>query len=480
MADEAVVLLHRARQEAGHVHEGDEGDAKSVAKADEARRFDRRVNVEAAGKLERLVCNHAHATALHARKARDDVARVVGLDLLDVPVVYHLLDDGAHVVGRVGIVGDYEVEAAQVVAIAAVERGQHLGALAVRLGQVGDEAAHARHGLELVVEGAVAHARDAGVGLCAAQGLGRYLLVGDCLDHLGASHKHVGRVTHHVGEVRQRRGVDGATRAGPHDHRDLGDDPRGVHVALENLAIAAEGRDPLLDAGAPRVVEADEGRADEHGAVHHLADLLRLGLGERPAEHREVLGAGEDRAAVDLTLACDDAVARKALLVHAKVHAPVGLDHVRLAEGARIEEHAQPLPRGQLAAGVLHRHALRAAALERLALEVADALAGDLLDAGRLVLDRRRIEVFVPVVKTLGHRGHAALRDRSLGRGCVRGRGERADGRGALVRPPADAHGAGARLGLGCLLHERVHHAEGLQGAHLRELPRAGGHGARE
>ena len=65
--------------------------------------------------------------------------------------------------------------------------------------------------------------------------------------------------------------------------------PRGEHVALEHLGIAGEAGDAFLDARAAAVVEADDRRADLHRHVHDLADLLRVALGQRAAEHGEIL-----------------------------------------------------------------------------------------------------------------------------------------------------------------------------------------------
>lgn len=48
VADDAAVLLRRARQEARHVHEGDDGNVEGVAEAHEASTFHRGVDVQAA------------------------------------------------------------------------------------------------------------------------------------------------------------------------------------------------------------------------------------------------------------------------------------------------------------------------------------------------------------------------------------------------------------------------------------------------
>ncbi len=59
MADDPAVLLLRARKEAGHVLEDEQRDVERVAEADEARALDRRVDVEDAGQVHRLVRDDA-------------------------------------------------------------------------------------------------------------------------------------------------------------------------------------------------------------------------------------------------------------------------------------------------------------------------------------------------------------------------------------------------------------------------------------
>jgi hypothetical protein len=57
----------------------------------------------------------------------------------------------------------------------------------------------------------------------------------------------------------------------------------------EDVGVAAEADDALLDACAARVVEADERDPHPDGEVHDLHDLLGEDLAERSAEDREVL-----------------------------------------------------------------------------------------------------------------------------------------------------------------------------------------------
>ena len=127
-------------------------------------------------------------------------------------------------------------------------------------------------------------AGDLGLHAGAAQVLHRDLLAQHGLDDLGAGDEHLGDLVDHEDEVGQGRGVDGAAGAGAEDDRDLGDDAGGEGVAVEDLAVAGQGVDALLDARAPRVVDADERDAQLHGVVHDLGDLA--GVHETRASRR--------------------------------------------------------------------------------------------------------------------------------------------------------------------------------------------------
>src|SRR4029079_13042235 len=142
-------------------------------------------------------------------------------------------------------------------------------------------------------------------------------------------------------------------------------DPRGQRVAQEDVGVAAERGDAFLDTGAARVVEADDGSAVLDRQVHHLADLLGVGLRQRAAEDGEVLGEEEDHAAVDRAVAGDDAVAGNALAVHAEIAAAVDDESVELDEGRRVEQQLDALAGSELALRVLLGDALVAAALAR-------------------------------------------------------------------------------------------------------------------
>jgi hypothetical protein len=110
-------------------------------------------------------------------------------------------------------------------------------------------------------------------------------------------------------------------------------------------------------------MRADDRRAVPHREVHHLADLLREGLRQRAAEHREILREDVDQPTVHATVAGDHAVAQILLLVEAEIGSAVGDEAVDLHEAAGIEQQVEPLARAELALLVLLRDAVGATAL---------------------------------------------------------------------------------------------------------------------
>jgi hypothetical protein len=90
-----------------------------------------------------------------------------------------------------------------------------------------------------------------------------------------------------------------------------------------------------------------------------------MGFRQRAAEHGEILGEHVGDAAVDGAPAGDHAVAGDLAPLHAEIDAAMLDIHVELLEGALVEQQLEPLPRGELAAGMLGFDALRAAAFPR-------------------------------------------------------------------------------------------------------------------
>ena len=361
VGDDGAVLLLRAAEEAGDVHEGHQRDVEGVAEADETRGLAAGVDVEHAGEHLGLVRHDADAAAVHVGEADDDVLGELGMDLEEVTVVDDALDDLVHVVGLVRVVGDDLVQAV-LHAGNRVGGGLERGLFAVVLRDEAQQALDGRQRFLLIVGREMGHAALGGMDGCAAELLLVHDLAGHALDDGRAGQEHVGGIFHHEGKVGQGRAVDGTAGAGTHNEADLRDDAAREDVALEDLAEAGQGVDAFLDAGAAGVVQADAGRAVADCEVHDLADLLGHGLGQRTAADGEILGKDIDQAAVNRAAAGHDAVAVRMALVHAEVRAAVLDEHVVFFETAFVEKEGQTLARREFTLFVLRFYALFAAA----------------------------------------------------------------------------------------------------------------------
>jgi len=105
--DDAAIFLRGAWHEARYVNEGDDGNVEGIAEANKAGSFDRRLDVQTAGKNERLVCYDTNWATFHTTKADDDVLGVIRLNLEEVTVINRFDDQFLHVV-RLIRVGWYQ------------------------------------------------------------------------------------------------------------------------------------------------------------------------------------------------------------------------------------------------------------------------------------------------------------------------------------------------------------------------------------
>jgi len=208
----------------------------------------------------------------------------------------------------------------------------------------------------------MADAGLAGVRHGAAERLEVHRLAGGRLDHLGAGHEHVAHALDHEDEVGQRGRIHRAAGAGADDDGDLGHYARVLGVAVEDLAVAVEGVDALLYAGAARVQDADHRHPRVGGHVHQAGDLVGVRAAERAAQLREVLGEDGGQAPVDRAEAGDHAVALYVLVLDAEIGAAGLHQQAELLEGALVHEVGYPLAGGQLALGLLGRYLFRGAA----------------------------------------------------------------------------------------------------------------------
>ena len=289
--------------------------------------------------------------------------------------------------GLFGLSGTIRVELG-VLAVARVGRLEIRRRLEVVLRQEREQVARVVEAGLLVRGDEVRDARLGGVRRRAAELLERDLLAGDRLHDVGPGDEHVRRALDHEDEVGHHGRVDRPAGARPHHQADLRDHARGLHVPPEDLGVAGERDDALLDAGAARVVDADHRAAELGRVIHDLADLLGEHLRQRAAEDGEVLREDEDLAAEDRPVAGHDRVAVRALLEHPEVRLAVADVAVELDERARVEQPLGALAGEQLALLALALDRARAARVARL---VAQPLEPVELALGRVRRDVRAV-----------------------------------------------------------------------------------------
>ena len=365
VANDAVVFLVGARQEAGDVLQHDERDVESVAKADKTRALDRSVDIQHSRQNLGLVGHDAHGEAVQPGKAGDDVLGKVHHHLQELAFISNGVDDVQHIIGLVRVFGD---DVVQDVA-GAVNRvvGGFIGRVFHVVGrQVAKQLFDEQDGLFLAVGDEVCHAALAGVHARAAQIFRGDGLVKHRFHHLWAGHEHIAVALFHDHKVRDRGGIDSAAGAGAKDGGDLGHHAACHHVTPEDFGITSQGVNPFLDAGSAAVVQTDHRTAVFERHVHDLTNLFRVGFGKRTTKDGEILGEDIDQALVDGGAARYHAIAGDELLVHAKVGASVGDKEVKLLEAAGVNQQLDPFPGCELAFFVLFLDAFFASAQNRL------------------------------------------------------------------------------------------------------------------
>ena len=200
----------------------------------------------------------------------------------------------------------------------------------------------------------------------AAQFLEVDFLVRHGLHDVRARNEHVRDAAHHEDEIGDGGTVDRAAGARTEDRADLRHDARRERVAQEDVGVAAEGRDALLNPRAARVVQTHDGCAVLHGEIHHLADLFRVRLRQRAAEDGEVLREHVDEPPFHAAPTGHHAVAEDLLIGEPEIGGAVGDEAIELDERTGIEQHVEALARRHLPFLMLRGDALDAATLLRL------------------------------------------------------------------------------------------------------------------
>ncbi len=303
VTDDTSKLLNRTGQESGHIHESDQRNVKGIAEADKTGCFYRRVDIQDTGQIGGLVGHDAHAASTHAGKTNEDVWRVTGLNLKKVLVIDHRGDQLMHVVGFVGIGGNQLIQL-RLFAVALVECRNKWRIFHVVGGKVAEKLTDHQHRMLIVIGGEVGNPAFASMGDRAAKLFLGHLLVRHLFDHIGSGYEHVAGLFHHDDEIGDGRRIDSTTRAGTQNGRDLWNDTRTHHVAVENIGISGQTLNPFLDPRPARVVQSDDRRSHVHGQIHDLDYFIRVGAAHGAPKNSEILGKNIDQPAVNLAISC--------------------------------------------------------------------------------------------------------------------------------------------------------------------------------
>ena len=178
-------------------------------------------------------------------------------------------------------------------------------------------------------------------------------------DDVRASHEHVRVLARHDNEVGEGRLVDRTARAGTQDDRNLGNQARGLARLLEDATVLGQRDDALLDAGAARILNADDRNTHADTPVDEVDDLVALHLAQRPTQHREVLRVRGDHTPLHATVAGGHS-RTDTTLAHRSAD-----ELTDLVPHAVVKEKRQALAGRQLLLGVLALGGLFLGRLER-------------------------------------------------------------------------------------------------------------------
>ena len=244
MLDDAVPFLLRAGQKSGHILKRDERNIERVAKAHEARALHRRVDIQHARQHRGLIGDDAHGLAVEPREADDHIFREMLLHLEEIIVVGDGVDHVLDVVRLHGIGRHHRIERG-VGAIDGIGSGAARRVVQIVERKKAQQFANHGQAFGVVARDEMGDAAGGVVGHGAAQVLLGYVLVRHRLDYVRAGDEHVRRVARHENKIGDRRRIDRAARAGPHDRADLRDHAAGQRVAQKNIGVARERRSRL-------------------------------------------------------------------------------------------------------------------------------------------------------------------------------------------------------------------------------------------
>ena len=195
-----------------------------------------------------------------------------------------------------------------------------------------------------------------------AQSLSSNLLIGYGLDNGRAGDEHLGALVNHVDEVSNSRGIHSTASAWSHDYGNLRDNAGSSGIAVEDTCIAGQGIYSLLNTGTAGIIDADNRSTHLHSQILNLPDLLGMHLTQGTALYGEVLCKSINQAAINSTIAGNNALSRQVLLLLAEIGAAMLYESIQLNERAFIKQLGNTLTGSHLALLMLLCDTLLAAA----------------------------------------------------------------------------------------------------------------------
>jgi len=168
------------------------------------------------------------------------------------------------------------------------------------------------------------------------------------LDDLGTCDEHLGDLIHHENKVGQCGRINGTSRTGAQNHRDLGDDSGADGVSEEDFTITGKRVDSFLNAGTPGVIDANEGHLHLQGMVHDFGDFPGMHQAQRPTGNRKVLSKNTYMSSVNSSGTGDNTVTVELNFIHVKIPCIVLHKHIILRKGPFIQNGCNPVACGQL------------------------------------------------------------------------------------------------------------------------------------
>ena len=377
--DDPFLLHLRADHESGHVLEEHERDLERIADIDEASRLVRRVHVQHAARVHRVVRDDPDAPSVDARKRGHDVASPARLQLERAAVVGDRGDHLADVVRLAGIVGN-DVEERLVSPRRRIGARLARRSLAAAQREIRQVFANRGEARRVVWYLEIRAAGDLGVHLAPAELFLADVLADDALHQVRAADRHRGGPLHHRDEIRQAGDVRRPRGSRAEHGGDLRNDSGEHDLLAKQISRVGEGADDRRLLGVdrePRARGVDEPDHRHAFSQRQLAQARHLALAHRTdaaAMDGEIVRGDAARPPGDEAGAADHAVRGGGLIGLLRKLSLMRREQPDFDEAAFVEEQLETRPRVELSPLALPLQALVAAHAHRVGSTAAQLL----------------------------------------------------------------------------------------------------------